>query len=133
MDGGLFVVFVFFGFLAAVILVPIWLRERTKQSAHALISQALEKGQSLDPALMRQLTEGSARPQQDRARRTLGSAVVLLALAGGFVGAGFAVEMISGAEEALGGMLIPAAILGALGTAFLLLAIIDYASKKKEQ
>ncbi|MGH6950348.1 MAG: hypothetical protein ACREH4_05725 [Vitreimonas sp.] len=133
MDGGVLFMLVFFGFLAAVILVPIWLRERTKQSAHALISQALDKGQSLDPTLMRQLTEGSIRPQQDRARRTLGSAVVLLALAGGFVGAGFAVEMISGAEEALGGMLIPAAILGALGTAFLLLAIIDYASKKKEQ
>ena len=56
-----FVPFVFFGFLAAVILVPIWLRERTKQSAHHLISQALEKGQPLDPAIMRDLTQGSVR------------------------------------------------------------------------
>jgi hypothetical protein len=131
MDGGILFMLVFFGFLAAVILVPIWLRERTKRSAHALISQALEKGQTLDPALMRELTD--QKPQKDRARSTLGSAVVLLALAAGFVGAGFAVEMISGAEEALGGMLIPAAILGALGFAFLLLAIIDYSTKKKEQ
>ncbi len=124
--------FIFFGFLAAVILVPIWLRERTKQSAHHLIAQALERGQTLDPALMRQLTEGS-RPQRDKARSSLGSGIVLLALAAGFVGAGYVVEDISGAEEAFGGMLIPAVILGALGIAFVLLAIVDYATRKKEQ
>lgn len=123
--------FTFFVFLAAVILVPIWLKERTKRSAHALISQALEKGQSLDPMLMRQLTEGGIKPQQDRARRTLGSGVVLLALALGFVIAAFAVEDFTGAVEAA--FMVPAAILGALGVAFTLLAIIDYAAKKKEQ
>lgn len=123
--------FIFFAFLAAVILVPIWLKERTKRSAHALISQALEKGQSLDPTLMRQLTEGGIKPQQDRARRTLGSGVVLLSLAFGFVIGAFALEDFSGAVDR--GMMVPAAILGALGVAFTLLAIIDYAAKKKEQ
>lgn len=130
MGADVFVLFVFFGFLAAVILVPIWLKERTKRSAHALISQAIEKGQPLDPALMRQLTDG-VKPQQDRARRTLGSGVILLALAGGFVIGAFALEDFTGAVE--GGMMVPAAILGALGTAFMLLAIVDYASKKKDQ
>ena len=130
MGADVFVPFVFFGFLAAVILVPIWLKERTKRSAHALISQAIEKGQPLDPALMRQLTDG-AKPQQDRARRTLGSGVILLALAGGFVIGAFALEDFTGAVE--GGMMVPAAILGALGTAFILLAIVDYAAKKKDQ
>lgn len=125
---------VFFGFLAAVILVPIWLRERTKQSAHQLISQALERGQQLDPTLMRQLTENSgARPTQERARRTLGSGVVLLALGLGFGVAGYFAGDISGADEAFGGMMIPATILGALGIAFLLLALVDYATKKKDQ
>lgn len=130
MGADVFVPFVFFGFLAAVILVPIWLKERTKRSAHALISQAIEKGQPLDPALLRQLTDG-VKPQQDRARRTLGSGVILLALAGGFVIGAFALEDFTGAVE--GGMMVPAAILGALGTAFMLLAIVDYASKKKDQ
>ncbi len=130
MGADVFVPFVFFGFLAAVILVPIWLKERTKRSAHALISQAIEKGQPLDPALMRQLTDG-VKPQQDRARRTLGSGVILLALAGGFVIGAFALEDFTGAVE--GGMMVPAAILGALGTAFILLAIVDYAAKKKDQ
>lgn len=132
MDADIFVPFVFFGFLGAVILVPIWLKERTKQSAHQLISQALDKGQPLDPALVRQLTEPAKKPQ-DKARNSLGSGIVLMGLALGFVGAGFAVQQISGAEEALGGMLVPAAILGSLGIAFLLLAIVDYATKKKDQ
>lgn len=130
MDAEVFVPFVFFGFLAAIILVPIWLKERTKQSAHQLISQALEKGQQLDPALMRQLTEG-ARQEQDKARRSLGSGVVLLALAGGFVVAGYFVG--GYADEAFNGMMVPAAILGALGLAFILLAIVDYATKKKDR
>lgn len=131
MGADVFVPFVFLGFLGAVILVPIWLKERTKQSAHALISQALEKGQQLDPALLRQLTEGAAKAPKDRARSTLGSGVVLLALAIGFVIGGFAMEDFTGAVEA--GMLVPAAILGALGVAFILLAMVDYAARKKEQ
>lgn len=131
MGADVFVPFVFFGFLGAVILVPIWLKERTKRSAHALISQALEKGQPLDPALLRQLTEsGSVKPPKDRARSTLGSGVVLLALAIGFVIGAFAMEDFTGAVE--GGMMVPAAILGALGFAFILLAIVDYSAKKKE-
>lgn len=126
--------FIFFGFLGAVILVPIYLRERTKQSAHHLIAQALERGQTLDPALMRQLTEGTGKPPpQDRARRTLGSGIVLLGLGAGFGIAGYVIGETTGAEEAFGGMMVPAVILGALGIAFTLLAIVDYATKKKEQ
>lgn len=134
MDGGVIAMFVFFGFLAAIILVPIWLRERTKQSAHHLISQALERGQPLDPALVKQLTEGMNRKSpQDRARSTLGSGIVLAALAGGFVGAAYIVGDLSGVQEAESGMLIPAVILGALAVAFILLGLLDYATKKKDQ
>jgi hypothetical protein len=129
--GEVFVPIMFFGFLAAIILVPIYLRERTRQSAHHLIAQALEKGQQLDPALMRTLTEGQKKPQ-DKARSSLGSGVVLLALAGGFAAAGYFVGNLSGADEAFNGMMIPAVILGALGIAFILLAIIDYSIKKKD-
>jgi len=132
MGADIFVPFVFFAFLGAVILVPIWLRERTKQSAHNLLSQAMEKGQTLDPALLRQLTEGS-KPQQERPRRTLGSGVVLLALAGGFVGASYLSGGFDPTGHAFNGMLTAAVILGALGAAFLLLAIVDYATKKKDQ
>ena len=131
MDGDVLGMVVFFGFLGAVILVPIWLRERTRQSAHRLISQALEKGQTLDPQLMRQLTEGT-RQIADRPRRTLGSGVVLLALAGGFVAAAFVMDGFDPSGYAHNGMLVPAVILGALGVAFILLAAIDYITKRKD-
>ena len=130
MDEGIIFFFVFFGFLAAIILVPIYLRERTRQSAHHLIAQALEKGQTLDPSLMKVLTEGQKKPR-DKAPSSLASGIVLLALAGGFVGGGYAISQISGAEEAFFGMMIPAAILGALGAAFVLLALVDFATQRK--
>ena len=126
MGADVFVPFVFFGFLGAIIIVPIWLRERTKRSAHNLISQALEKGQPLDPAIMRELTQGTFRQTQvDRPRRTLGSAVLLIALAAAFGGIAYLNPDQNWAH-------IPALILGALGGAFLLLAIVDYMTKKKD-
>jgi hypothetical protein len=57
MEAEIFVPFVFFGFLAAIILVPTLVKERTKRSAHELISQAMARGQTLEPALVQQLTE----------------------------------------------------------------------------
>lgn len=121
----------FFTMIIAVVVVPIWLRERTKQSAHQLISQALEKGQSLDPALMERLTQNTAAAkQQSTPRRTLGNGIVLLALAIGF---GTASVMGHGFDSGdIDGMMMAALILGALGIAFTLLAIVDYSSKKKD-
>lgn len=133
MGPDIFIPFVFFAFLAAVIILPIWLKERTKRSAHELISQAIEKGQPLDPGLMRQLTEGVGQPPQDRGRRSLGSGVVLLALAGGFLAASYFSGDFDPSGGAGGGMMTASAILGALGIAFVLLAIVDYASKKKDR
>jgi hypothetical protein len=126
MDAGIFVPLFFFLFLGAVIIIPIWLRERTRQSAHSLISQALEKGQPLDPAIMRELTQGAVRQTQtERPRRTLGSAILLLALAGAFGG----IAYLDADQEWAH---IPALILGALGVAFLMLALVDYTTKKRD-
>lgn len=134
MAAEIFVPFIFFGFLAAIILIPIWLRERTRQSAHQLLSQALEKGQTLDPEMLQQLTDGGkARNQPDRPRRTLGSGVVLLALSIGFIGASYLSGDMDPTGNAGSGMLTAATILGALGVAFILLAIVDYSTKKRDQ
>lgn len=122
----IFVPLVFFAFLGAVIIVPIMARERTKRSAHDLISQAMARGQAVDPALISQLSENMAH-EGNNARRTLGRGVILLALAAGFLGAGY----VSGGWHDAHDMAVPAVIAGALGAAFILLAVIDYATKKR--
>ena len=128
-----FILIVIFGSIGAMVIAPFWFRERTKQSAHKLISQALEKGQQLDPKMMESLmTAVPAQPKpQDRARKTLGSAIVMIALSAGFVGA----AALSGDFDPSGysgsSILTAALILGALGVGYLILAIVDYSAKKK--
>ena len=127
-----FILLAIFVPIAAIFIAPFWFREQTKQSAHRVVSQALERGTPIDPAMMEKLTENIRQvqaPPPDRARRTLGNGIVMLALAGGFMGASYL-----GGDFGPDDDLVKAAvILGALGVAFTLLAIIDYASKKKEQ
>lgn len=119
----IFVPFVFFGFLTAVIIIPVLAKERTKRSAHELVSRAIERGQTLDTSLVAQLTQNML-DEGNRARKSLGNGVILLALAGGFVAA----SLLDGFDH---GMLIPAVIMGSVGAAFLALAIVDYATKKR--
>jgi hypothetical protein len=126
-----FVPFLFFGFLTAVIVVPIMAKEATKRSAHQLVSQAIARGQELDPELLQRLSQETFY-DANRARRSLGNGVILLALAGGFVAAGYAADAQGWGDGAHHGMLIPAIIMGAVGAAFLILATFDYMTKKRE-
>lgn len=129
MDAEIFVPLIFFLFLGAVILIPIWLKERTKQATLRIVQESLDKGQAVDPVLLQQIT-GAVKPPPpaDRARRTLGSGVVLVALAGGFTAAALLTD--GGLDS---GFIVPAVILGALGAAFLMLAAVDYSTKKKDE
>ncbi|MBI1250348.1 MAG: hypothetical protein GC189_02620 [Alphaproteobacteria bacterium] len=130
----IFVPLSFFGFLTAVIVVPIWLRERTRQSAHKLISQAIERGQALDPETIERLTTDPTRGRQhDRPRRTLGTGVILMALALALSGSAFFTGDFDPTGHSFGGQMTGAAILAALGLAFLILAVVDYRSKAAER
>lgn len=130
MDEGIFIPLVFFGFLGSVIIVPILAKERTKRSAHDLISRAMERGQPLDPTLVSQLTQNMLE-EGNRARKSLGNGVILLALALGFIGMGFVADGWGGDGDVHRGMAIPAVLLGSVGLAFIGLAIVDYATKKR--
>jgi hypothetical protein len=123
--------FVFFSFLTAVIVLPIMAKEATKRSAHQLGSQAIARGQTLDPELLQRLSQETFY-DANRARRSLGYGVILLALAGGFVAAGYVADGQGWGDGAHHGMMFPAVIMGAVGAAFLILAIFDYATKKRE-
>ncbi|MGE0828071.1 MAG: DUF6249 domain-containing protein [Hyphomonadaceae bacterium] len=120
----------FFLFLGAVIVVPIWLKERTKQSAHQLIRQAIERGEKIDPELIAQLSNPQAK-QVDRPRRTLGSAVIMIALAIGLAAAAALGGEFDPTIGEWGHTMIGAVILGALGIGFLILAIVDYQKPKE--
>jgi len=126
------VVLIIFGSIASIIVLPMWFRERTKQSAHRLLAEAIARGEKVDPELIGRLSDPPAR-QHDRPRRTLGSAVILLALAGAMTAAAFFSGDFDPSGHAYGGQMTAAAILGALGLAFLILAIVDYSTKRKEQ
>jgi len=119
-----FVPFLFFAFLTSVIVIPIMAKESTKRSAHQLVSQAIARGQPLDADLIQRLSQ-DALYDGNRARKSLGNGVILLALSGGFIAAG----KLTGWDDGDGWM-VPAVILGSVGFAFLLLAIFDYLTKK---
>ena len=124
-----FVPFLFFGFLTAIIVLPIMAKEATKRSAHQLVSQAIARGQELNPDLLQRLSQ-DVFYDGNRARRSLGNGVILLALAGGFILAGYVGNGWGWDDNR--GMLIPAIIMGAVGAAFLALAIFDYTTKKRD-
>ncbi len=129
MEPEIFIPFVFFGFLAAIIIVPQLAKERTKRTAHELVSQALSRGQALDASLVSQLTQNLLE-EGNRARNSLGRGVILLALAGGFIAAGYVGgEFDDGVRH---GMAMPAIIMGAVGLAFIVLAMVDFAMRKRE-
>jgi hypothetical protein len=132
MDVEIFVPLIFFSFLTAIIVMPVMAKEQTKRSAHQLISQAIARGQELDPATIARMTDEMLDGGGGtRARRTFGNAVVLLALAGGFIGAGFVLTNLDHDADVLYGMAVPAVILGSVGAAFLLLSIVDFAAKRR--
>ena len=110
-----------------MMIVPFWFRERTKQSAHQVISEAIAKGQTLDPAVMDKLTQAVGAKQQSTPRKTLGNGIVLLALGGAFAAGAY----LRNGNDFGSGLWTPAVILLALGAAFTLLAIVDYMSQKK--
>jgi len=120
----------FFAFLGSVVIIPIYLAHKGRIARMDLMRQALDKGQTLDPKLLEQLYETErAKPRQDQPRRTLGSGVVLTFLAIGLAAAGWMMDGFSPDN----GMIVAAVIVGCLGLAFIVLAIVDYAAKKEER
>jgi hypothetical protein len=128
MDVEVLIPLAFFALIAAIIITPIIAKERTKRSAHDLVAKAIDRGQTLDAGLVSELTNNMLQ-DGDRARKSLGSGVILLALTGGFVTAAAASGDlgVNGDHD----FLYPTIILGFVGVAFIALSIFDYAAKKK--
>jgi hypothetical protein len=95
MDADIIVPITFFLFLAAVILVPGYLRSREKERLHDTLRLAYEKGQPVPPEMIEALQTNRMAPQPDRDLRR---GIVLLCVAAAIVVFGLMVGQIPETE-----------------------------------
>lgn len=88
---GLLMGAVFWSFLAAVILVPIYLRHRDRARMHETLRIAFEKGQPVPPELISALQANVPPPVVSTPERDLRRAVILIAVGLGFCGLGYGI------------------------------------------
>ncbi len=118
---GILVPIFFFICVAAVFIVPRYLKSRERSELQDTVRRAIDKGQPLPPEVLDAMTRDvrpAASPQRD-----LRTAIVWLAIAIGFAGFGFALNY-SNDDVPVGVFLGIAAIPGAIGLAFLALGLL---------
>ncbi len=120
----------FFTFLAAIIIVPQYLRHRDRERLHETLRMAFERGQPVPPELIEALQSRSSRLEidpaihvGDRSQRDLRRGVIWLAVGLGFLGVGGAfygaLYDVGGATETFGSFAAIGAIPACIGLAFL--------------
>lgn len=111
----------FFAFLAAIILVPGYLKSKDRARLHETVRMAFDKGQPVPPELIQAIQSGNeVNKDVNRSEKDLRAAVILIGLGLGLVAMGFALGQTEGAEaqfSTLAGATIP----GFIGLGFLVL------------
>ena len=131
---GMIVGVVFWVFLAAVILVPVYLRYRDRGRLHETLRIAYEKGQPVPPELIEALQSNVAPARPSTPDRDLRRGIVLVAWGLGFAGLGYGLwyGLMSTSEIAAyisGGITAGVgAIPGLIGVAYLIL----WATRRKQ-
>lgn len=80
---------IFWAFVAAVVLVPLYLRHKDRERMHETLRMAYEKGQPVPPELISALQSNVTPRAAYTPDRDLRRAVVLIAVGLGFVGLGY--------------------------------------------
>ncbi|MBN9320488.1 MAG: hypothetical protein BGN86_10360 [Caulobacterales bacterium 68-7] len=127
MDEGVVVPFIFFSFLAGIIIVPTVLKYKDRARMHETLRAAFERGQPIPPEVIQALqtdVKPSKRPDID-----LRWAVILIGLALGLVAMSFALSHFD--EDAMYGTMSGAAIPGFIGLGFLTLWFFGRNSKDR--
>ncbi|WP_454716463.1 DUF6249 domain-containing protein [Caulobacter segnis] len=83
---GIFVPIAFFSLIAAICIVPVWLKSRERKEMQATIRSAIDKGQALPQELIDAMTKDVRQPAT--ALRDLRSGVIWLAVGLGLAGLG---------------------------------------------
>jgi hypothetical protein len=89
--GGVVTFFVFWVFVAAIILVPIYLRHKDRERMHETLRIAYEKGQPVPPELIEALQSKTPVRPMSTPDRDLRMAVILISVGLGFAGLGYGV------------------------------------------
>ena len=113
----------FFAMIAAIVIVPTWLKSKERQDMQATLRASLDKGQPLPPEIIDALTRQTVKPPAS-ASRDLRTGVILLALAVGFA-ATFSFIGYQFGESKAWGFGAFAAIPGAMGLAFITLSFFN--------
>lgn len=100
MDVEILVPIAFFAMVAAIVLVPRWLRSRDRQRLLDTMRVAYERGQPVPPDLVDslQFDERSAKPSSPD--RDLRSGIILVGVALAFITLGLVINQIEGDREA---------------------------------
>lgn len=110
--------------IAAVVIVPRWIKSREREALQATLRVAIEKGQPLPPEVIDAISR-DARPVPS-ASRDLRRGVMWLCVAAAFVACAYAANYWGdGDTEAFGWILGIAAFPGFIGAALILMGLIN--------
>lgn len=112
-----------FAMIAAIVIVPTWLKSKERQEMQATLRASLDKGQPLPPEIIDALTRQTVKPPAS-AGRDLRTGVILLALSLGIAATFSFIGYRFGEDEAWGFGAF-AAIPGAMGLAFIILSFFN--------
>lgn len=123
MDFGILIPLAPFLMVAAIVIVPAWLRTRDRREMQATVRAAIEKGQPLPPELVEALSKDVRPRVVSSAHRDMRIGVILLFVAGGVALTGVALGQIN--DHAMFGTVSGAAIPGMIGLAFIILSFFN--------
>jgi hypothetical protein len=115
-----FIPIAMFAMIAAIVIVPTWLKSKERRDMQATLRASIDKGQALPPEVIDALTRQTVKPPATAAR-DLRMGVILLALSLG-IGVTFSVIAYTFGESEAWGFGAFAAIPGAVGLAFIILS-----------
>ncbi|TCS14873.1 DUF6249 domain-containing protein [Caulobacter sp. BK020] len=123
MDLGILVPLSPFLMVAAIVIVPAWLKNRERREMQQTVRAAIEKGQALPPELIEALSKDVQPKKVSSAHRDLRIGVILLAVSVGMGLLGAALGMIE--DEAMFAVAGSATIPGMIGIAFIILSFFN--------
>ncbi len=123
MDLGILIPLAPFLMVAAIVIVPAWLRTRDRREMQATVRAAIEKGQPLPPELIEALSKDVRPRLTSSAHRDMRIGVVLLFVAGGVALTALALGQIN--DYAMYGTLAGSAVPGMIGLAFVILSFFN--------